>query len=192
MGLGFQEAEMMGAGKIYRRQAKRIAEQEVVEFDGYAMFQVEVSADQLAGAITVIGNCSAEAANLTAFKLAEEVAADTVEQLYDKLVHVFTAQRVARNAEIKGASSTLWHISNLVLDGDRSTIFEPVSKHHTSVYSTATKFQDLSRLDFSPNRVAVVKKKSEMKTYLNILAQAGNVIEIAASDNIYERLADAA
>jgi hypothetical protein len=69
-----------------------------------------------------------------------------------------------------------------------SAIFEPVSKYHTSVFAVTTKFHDIALNDNPPNRIAVVKKKVEMDTYLAILSQAGSVIETDGPDESYRKI----
>lgn len=58
MGLGYEEAEMMGASSIYMRNARSIAEAAGVRFDNQAFFVLEASREQLAGAIVTIANRS--------------------------------------------------------------------------------------------------------------------------------------
>src|SRR4051794_21294640 len=58
IGLGHQEAEMMGAGSMYAKPARVIAEEAGVRFDNQAFFVLETSRDQLPGAVVTIANCS--------------------------------------------------------------------------------------------------------------------------------------
>ncbi|MFZ3328102.1 MAG: hypothetical protein WA231_20430, partial [Methylocella sp.] len=58
--------------------------------------------------------------------------------------------------------------------------------------NTTVKFHDIARLDNPPNRVSVVSKKSDMGEYLNLLSQAGNVVEFDVPENIIRGMADAA
>jgi len=101
---------------------------------------------------------------------------------------------VARHAEMVGSSSTKWPISNLIKfpSSARRTVFEPVTKHHASVYSTSTKFHDLALLSDAPGRVAVVHKKSEFGPWLGLLSQAANVIDADVPNSVFERIAEAA
>ena len=191
IGLGYQEAEMMGASQIYTRQAVSIAEQAGVRFDSHAFFILEASKDQLPGAVATIANCSNEATVVTAYKLATRKYEDDSELLYNRLVNVFSPKAVARRAEVIGSSNTKWRVAAMVrlTPNGRSTLFEPVANHHSSIAHATMKFQDIARLDSAPGRVAVVQNKRQFGTYLNVLSQAANVIDERASNAIILRLA---
>jgi hypothetical protein len=189
-GSGYVEAEMMGASVVYSRHANDVAQAAGVSFDHHAFFALKVSGQQLAGAVSTVANCSLEAVALAAYKLADRKIAEAGQQLYDRLVTIFEPRQVAKDASIYGASSTRWHVAALVTGNDnKPTIFEPVSKFHVSVVNAAAKFNDLARLDNPPNRVAVVRDKAQFGTYLGILSQAANVVELNVSDTVYRRLA---
>lgn len=193
MGLGYQEADMMGASLVYARHAQAIAKNAGVGFDSHAFFVVEVTRDQLSGAVATIANCSLESVALAAYKLAERKSSDEADKLYRRLIDVFTRDKVIKDAEILGQSTTKWHVATLVnLTDNRQTIFEPVTKHHTSVSFAVTKFHDIARREKPPQRVAVVNQKSEFGTYLGLLSQAAHVIDRSVPDRTYIRLAEAA
>jgi hypothetical protein len=191
-GFGYQEAEMMGGSSVFMRHARSIAETAGVGFDQHAFFVLEVSRDQLAGAVTAVANCSNEAVLVTFYRLSDKAIADSASALYERLVTIFPRDAVARDAEVVGSSNTKWHVSSLVKVRSRNTIFDVVSKHPISIAFTSTKFQDIKRLECAPNRVAVVTRKADLKTYLGVLSQAANVIEKDAPDETLERLAEAA
>jgi hypothetical protein len=192
MGLGYHEAELMGASLIYSRHARSIAENAGISFDAHAFFIVEVAREQLAGAIATVGNCSQEAVALAAYKLAERSASDVAEELYERLVRIFTPPRVAKNAPVIGASNTEYHVAALVQGQKRPAVFEAVSAHHTSVFAANSKFHDLALLEKPPVAIAVVRKKKELGTYLGLLSQTANVIETDVTDERITQLTKAA
>jgi len=192
MGFGYQEADMMGASLIYSRFARMIGEDAGVGFDNHSFFVVQASKDQLAGAVVAVANCSLEAVSVAAHKLSERKVADEADRLYERLTKVFAAPSVAKDVEIKGASTTTWPVANLVRIGRVETIFEPVLSHRNSVASVVTKFHDIALLQHAPGRVAVVRSKDEFGTLLNVLSQAGSVITRDVSDAALRRLAKAA
>jgi hypothetical protein len=192
MGLGYQETDLMGASLIYSRYARLIGEDAGVDFDNHSFFVVQASKDQLAGAAVAVANCSLEAVSVAAHKLSERKAADEADRLYERLARVFAAPSVAKNVEIKGASTTTYPIANLVRAGGVETIFEPVINHRNSVATVAMKFNDIKLLDHAPGRVSVVRSKDEFGTLLNVLSQAGSVITRDVSDAALRRLAKAA
>jgi hypothetical protein len=200
-GLGYQETDLYGAGSFYTRHARPIAEKAGVGFDNQSFFIVEATREQLPGAVVTIGNCSQEAAMRAADALAEKTFEDSKERLYERLVRVFARPHVSstklvrKNVRVIGHSSTDWPIATIVHlpDARRSTIFEPVTKHHNSVAHAAMKFNDIARLGSdAPNRVAVVHRKKELGTFLGVLSQSASVIEDDASDETFSRLAEAA
>lgn len=191
MGLGYQEADMMGAGSIYARHARIVAETAGIRFDNQAFFVIEATRDQLPAAVLTVANCSQEAVQIAAFRLSERRVADDADRLYDRLTTVFSKPRVARDAEIAGSSSTKWPITLLVRpEGrERATAFEPVRHHHTSIAAVSMKFQDLKALEQPPNRVAVVHRKTDFGTWLGVLTQAASVIEDDAPNATLLRVA---
>jgi hypothetical protein len=189
MGMGYLEAEMMGISLVYARSAVPVAEHAGIRFDHHAFALDYVSRDQLAGAIIVVANASQQAVGLAAYKQSEKRIVEDEERLYDRLVKVFTQPRVSRHAAIVGASNTPWRVANIVKLGNKTTVFEPVSRHPNSITTATAKFHDFARLDDPPNRVAVVESKEALGTYLGVLAQAANVITRDVPDKTLERLA---
>jgi len=189
-GMGFMEAEMLGATSGYRRHARIVANNAGVKFDSNAIFVAEVVKDQLAGAIVTIGNCSRDAVAIAALKLSERKSTEDQTILYERLVRVFSSAKVVREAELAGSSNTVWPISNVVmLDGHPKAIFETVAVHQYSVVNAAAKFHDLALLDEPPNRVAVVRDKEDLGTWLNVLAQSADVIQFSVPDTTIRRFA---
>jgi len=189
MGLGFQEADLLGGAKVFSHAAPAIAAHAGVRMDRHAFLLTDVRRVQLVGAVSVIAACSQEAVQLTAFKLEERKRADAADRLYDRLAHVFTPAKVARDAEILGASNTAWHVATLVTTDGHKAVYEPVSDHPNSVASALTKFVDLAQLEHSPARIAVVRSKEALGTRLALIATAANVVEEGVSDQTLERLA---
>ena len=192
MGLGHQESEMIGASIQYANSAKTIAEHFGVRFDNQAFFVAEASQEQLASAVTIIANCSVEAASQSALKAAERRFEEDSDVLYKRLVMVFPTAEIARDVEFVGASTHLWPVATLVKYDSHVALFEPVNKFHASVVNAAVKFHDIARLENPPQRIAVVKRKDELGNYLNVLSQSANVIEYKVPNSTLVRLAEAA
>lgn len=192
-GLGYVEADMMGATLQFRRHAALIADHAGVKFDSNAFFVAQASRDQLAGACAAIANCSLEAVAIAALRLSEKKFSDDADTLHRRLVHIFTEKYVIRDVQVVGASQTPWHVSNVVRlhqdDEEHSTIFEPVTKHHASISTAATKFHDIARLENPPRRVIVVRRKDDFGTLLGVLSQAADVVSRDVPDSTIKRLA---
>lgn len=186
MGLGWDEVEMMGAThQMYLGIARKIADASGVVFDNHSFFVLQVTKNQLSGAIAAVANCSLEAAIQSAYAFAEKKINEGNERLYLRLDRVFTPRKVKveRYVTIRGASSHEWPVSNLVRMGPHGAIFEAVAKHANSVSNVATKFMDISRADASPHCIAVVQSKAEFGNYSGVLAPVARIIEQSANDD---------
>lgn len=191
-GMGHTEAEMMGCDRIYVRQARAIAQKSGVGFDEDAFFAVQVSQDQLAGAIITVGNCSSEAVAVSAFKLAEKTATDASEFLISKLETAFGHAQVSRKEKLVGASNHEWEFAAAVKDGRRTSLFEFATKHPNSVANVAMKMGDIALLGHAPRRIVMVHSKVEMGTYLGVLAHSASIVEETVSVDQIRKLAEAA
>lgn len=192
MGAGHQEAEMIGASALFSKSASTIAQNYGIRFDNQAFFVAEASRDQLAGAATIVANCSVEAVAMAAFKTAERKYEEQSDKLYQKLISIFDKREVISNTNFTGSSAHSWPVSAIVTRGASVAIFEPVSKNHMSVVNTTAKFHDFARLENPPIRISVVPRKIDMGDYINILSQAGSIIEFDVAKDAYERVAEAA
>jgi hypothetical protein len=194
IGLGNREAELMGAGSMYQRPARAIAEEAGVRFDNEAFFVIEASREQLPGAVVTIANCSQQAVMRACDALAEKTFEDRKARLYDRLVQVFEPKAVKKNFEIVGASTQRWPFAAVVsLPGHRPTVFEPVTKHPNSIAHASMKFGDLALLkNDAPHRVAVVQNKSELGKLLTVLSRSADVIDDSETDDHIRKLALAA
>jgi len=188
MGLGFEEADLMGAGRLFLSAASAVALRAGVHFDRQSFF-LGVRREQLVGAVSVIAACSQEAVHLAAFRLDEKKKADAADRLCERLLRLFTSARVERGATVIGASNTPWTVTALVRTEEHRAVYEPVSEHASSVASVLTKFIDLTQLDHPPARIAVVRSKSLLGTRLALMATAANVVEETVSDQTLGRLA---
>ena len=192
MGLARQEADLMGAAPLFTRWAPKVAERAGVSFDHRDFFLMEVGRPQLAGAVATVAACSQEAVQLTAFKLAERRQQDATERLYERLVTVFSRDRVAKDVEVLGASNTPWHVAALVSSDGHKAVFEPVANHPTAIAAAVTKFFDIAQLENGPARIAMVRNKEAFGTKLAVIAGAAKVVDESISDSTLHRLAEAA
>jgi len=189
MGMGHQEAEMIGASTFYSRHGKDLAAHFGIRFDNQAFFVTEASRDQLAGAATIVANCSAEATALSAYRAADRRFAEDADTLYKRLTRIFTKPKVDRDVDYVGSSSHHWRVAAVVSLDTRKAIFEPVSNHHASVVTASAKVHDIARLESPPARIAVVRDKHDMGDFFNVLAQSATVIEQKDPDDTIRRVA---
>lgn len=191
-GAGYREADLMGAGTYFSRHARGVADSAGVGFDQHAFFVLEIDRDQLAGAVATIANCSHDAVAIAAFRLADKARSDASAKVFERVSRVFPAHSIARDAEVVGSSTYKWHVATLVTIDGRRAIFDPVAPHHNSVFAATAKFHDIANLPEAPARIAMVQDTQAFSTYLNILSQASNVIELRASNKTIRSLAMAA
>ncbi|MBF0373444.1 MAG: hypothetical protein HQL38_05025 [Alphaproteobacteria bacterium] len=188
MGMGFEEADLMGAGRLFAHSAPAVAVRAGVHFDRQT-FSLGVRREQLVGAVSVIAACSQEAVQVAAFRLDEKKKADAADRLCERLYRLFTPAKVERGATVVGASNTPWTVTALVRADGHKAVYEPVSDHPNSVASALTKFVDLNQLEHPPARIAVVRNKDALGTRLALIATAANVVEEGVSDQTLQRLA---
>lgn len=181
-GGGHLEAELMGAHRAYGREAERVAEQFGIRFDGRQMFVAEASIGSLPAVLKIVAHCSQFAANATASRMSERVKVDIGAAIYERLVSIFPAKRVAKDAEIKGPSSHEWHVSALVTGGRQAIVFDAIADHPTSAVWTVAKFGDLARLENPPRRIAVASDQRKLGNMIGVIAPASTaVIDLRAS-----------
>ncbi|MCW1428647.1 hypothetical protein [Novosphingobium sp. JCM 18896] len=187
-GLAHAETEMIGGEHLFARNAAAVAQRFEVSA-GKRTIYFTANLAQLAGAMADVAAASVQVAHRVCERISQRSESEIEERLYRKLIDVFGKPKVEQDATISGASAHKWRVSALVhLDG-RQMAFEAVSNHHSSVYSSATMFHDLSLLDRKPIPIAVVRDKRAMGDYLRILAQAANVIQDDAAVETLKGLA---
>lgn len=122
-------------------------------------------------------------------RLTDEDVAEIESYLQERLAHVFVSFRVEPNDAIKNASTKGWEMSAVVHLASGLVVVQAISKHANSVNRASTAFHDLAELPNAPTRVAVVKDKAALGVGLNILSQAGRVIQSDQEDAVYKQAA---
>jgi hypothetical protein len=185
-GLAYREIEMVGAERSFARTARGATDRFGVEARPKTIF-VATPVEGLATAIADVAGASAWLAQTVIDGIADHHQNKIAEHLYGRLVHIFGQAKVEPKARIVGASTNDWEVTSLVHLGGRDAIFDVVSNHHASVFSTATKFHDLALLSHPPVTIAVIQDKKAMGAYYGILAQAGHVIQDNEPDSVIVR-----
>jgi hypothetical protein len=190
-GLGYSEAEMMGATLTYIRKARRVGESAGVSFDDRSFFAIEVSRDRIPGAIVTIANCSVEAASLTAFSIAERVLTDGTAFMIESLERAYGSKHIVKNDVIVGASNHEWEFPASVTTKKGKAVFEFATKSPVSIAAVATKMADVHRLPLPPKRLVMVHSKPALGTYLGVLSPVASVIEDSMSPEEIKKVAEA-
>ncbi|WP_380791000.1 hypothetical protein [Sphingobium xenophagum] len=187
-GQAYREVEMVGGEHLFGRNASKCAEAFGVALVG-KLIMGDATAETLAGYIADVAAASAQTSGRIVERVAARSEAALGEKLYRRLTSLFGEARVVADAEVEGASSHKWRISALVHVSGKDLVFEAVSNHHSSVYSSATMFHDLALLENRPKPIAVVESKQAMGAFIGMLSQAASVIESDAPDTMIKRLA---
>ncbi len=187
-GFAFRELEAIGSERSFPRIAAKYASYEGLETDRRLIF-TRASTSDLSRAICDVGMASFAVADEVFRRVGDEGVADIEDYLRERLESVFRGARIETDEEIKGASSHGWTMSAAIHLDSGLIVFQAVGKHAYSVYKASTAFHDLSELTNPPRCVAVVKDKEAMGVNLNVLAQAGRVIQGDQSDETYRKAA---
>ena len=183
-GLTYRELEQIGAERYFGRNASTYAK----EIDGFVYNRaicLDVDGDELAAAMADVADAIARMSNKITTRIAGKGGeAEIADHLFERLRGIF-GDRVDRDVTIAGPSTKQWDIDAVVHLDERDAVFQAVSNHHASVYSTSAMFHDLALKDRPPVTTAVVRDKAALGAWFNILAQAGNVIEEEQADSVY-------
>lgn len=176
-GMGYREAEFFGSTKSFLVHAKSVAERYRVGFDSRAFFTLNVDAQKLYGAVTLIANCSARAVQITAENIAYEAVRSTTEMLGEKLTSVFGRERVSKDVDVKGASGDVYKADYRATNNEKAGYFNVVLPHHSSLGIALTMFQDLALLQHPPSRVAMVDDRAKFGKKLMLISASAHVID---------------
>lgn len=189
-GAASSEAEMMGAERIFARQARRAAEKCGVRFNSFELFEIEAPIDRLPAFIAIVADASRLAVEMTAASLAGNLDKVRKKTLADKLVDVYGADRVHLGATYRGQSTHLWEFDAIVKCGDRELLFNVTSPEAQSVSATYMKFDDIRRVDGAPRTVATLTNREAFsKDHLTILRRAALLIDESAPTEEFLKLA---
>ena len=190
LGQGFEEADRLGVLRVWRGQAADVAALSGVAFTGTAFTLADATLGQLTGGTMTLANAVARAAERTLLRTAQTPRETGAERLIERLGQLFPHARIARSAELRGASEHAWSVDAAVIAGDRRAVFDIVTPSPVSVAFASTKFHDIALLDDAPIRVAVVHRKASFGNLLSVVAQAARVVENDAPDRAFIRAAE--
>lgn len=187
-GLAFREIERFGAERSFSGTVRGVIEGKDTLADRRTIF-ADVTAGEVEAAVYEVAIASHQVAEQIVAKASEVHAEDIAEALQERLVRVFGVDRVAVEQEVVGSSSTSWKVSAVTRSGDHIAVFQAVSQTPMSIFRTSAAFHDLAVLNIPPRLVAVVESKARLGKNLSLLAQAGQVIEVGQSDDVFRRAA---
>ncbi|WP_438750007.1 hypothetical protein [Pararhizobium sp. O133] len=189
-GAAYAEADLMGAGEIFRRVARSIADEVGLRFNNFEIFETDARIDTLPGIIAIVADTARRAIHVTAERLARKLDFDLKTSIVDRLIDVFGAKRVSADAEITGASTHNWTVDALVKTEGAEIAIEAVSPSPISVSSAYMKLDDIRRLDGAPRTVAALKGKQQFGAdQLLILGRTSKLVDVRSDWRELERLA---
>lgn len=183
-GFAYRELEAIGAERSFPKAASKYAAYEELQTDRRLIFTYATEAE-LVRAICDVGTASHAVVDDVYRRLGDDGAAEIEDYLRERLEAIFVGARVEPEEEIKGASSHTWKMSAAVHLPSGLIVFQAVPNHAYSVYRASTAFRDLSELPNPPKCIAVVKDMRALGDNLNVLAQAGRVIQGDQPDDTY-------
>lgn len=187
-GFAFREIESIGGERSFRRTAAKIVERDDLGLNRRVIF-VNATEEELGRAICDVAVASHAVAEQIYRKADEQEEGEIEDYLQDRLVRIFGEGHLDDVHSIKGSSTNPWEVSAIVHINSRTTVFQAVGSHANSIYRASTAFHDLAELPNPPRLVAVVKDKEALGARLNLLSQAGRVIQSDQPDEVYLRAA---
>lgn len=185
-GFAYREAESFGAGRSFSRTAQTIVDEYDLQLGKRSIF-VDVDECEIERAVLDVSAASHATATRIVSRVSGDAEATISEELHDRLDKLFAS--TAYDEKIVGSSSTEWEVSAISKQDGHAAVFQIVTNFPVSVFRTSTAFHDLSALDNPPRLISVVRSKEEMGRNYSILAQAGRVVEIGQSDEVFLRAA---
>lgn len=187
-GFAYREAEAVGAERAFGRTAAKFAQSEGLTV-GKRTIRTDASPNDLQRAICDVAAASYSTAHDISRRISEEGIDEIQDFLRERLETAFGGVRIESEQILKGASTHDWTVSNVIYLPKRIVVFQAVGNHAYSVYRASTAFHDLAELPVPPQCVAVVRDLQTLGANLNVLAQAGRVIQGDQTDDAYRRAA---
>lgn len=189
-GAAFAEADLMGAGEIFKRAARQVADDYSIKFNSFEFFEANARIDTAAGMIAIVADAAKRAVQITADRLARRVEMDFKAVVVDRLREVFGKDTVTPSVEMSGASTHAWTVDALVKSPSGLIAVEAVTPSPVSVSSAYVKLDDLRRLDGAPKTVAALKRKEAFGAdQIMILSRTAHLIDASSGKSAFERLA---
>jgi hypothetical protein len=189
-GIGVREADLIGGSRLYRRIAEQMATRFGVRFDREALFEAEVSQDELIASVAAIANASKGAVDQTAFKLTEKAAQDARIAVTERLQAAFAREQITMDFRIKGSSNDEWDFDAAVKLPTHLTLIHVVSPAPASVNSAVARFVDMSDLpdEARPRLVGALQDRGSTN-HIKLLQRSARIIDFHATPDVWQRAA---
>jgi len=192
LGQGHDEAETLGFGRIYRRQAEDVAGLQGLTADQGALSLRDLGPEELTGATMALASAVLRTMERAMLRAADRRPQTAADRLIARLSRLFPGRQIRPDAEVRGASTHAWQVDAVVETERGLALFDFVSPAPVSVAFAAAKFHDIALLENAPARIAVVRRKDAFGDLLPVVAQAAKIVQEDAADSTFESLARAA
>lgn len=188
-GAAFAEADMMGAGEIFKRAARLVAEEAGIKFNSYEIFEAHASLETAPGIVAIVADAARRTIQITSERLAKRLYEETRVDVVERLVDAFGPNSVRRDVPISGASTHAWMVDAFIEAGPGIAV-EVISPSPVSVSSSYMKLDDIRRLDRAPKTVgALTSRRSFKADQLLMLGRTARLIEAKSPLDELKRLA---
>lgn len=188
-GAAFAEADMMGAGDIFKRAGRLVADEAGIKFNSFEIFEAHASLDTAPGIVAIVADAARRTIAITAERLAKRLYEETRVDVVGRLVDAFGHDRVRREAPISGASTHAWTI-DAYIDVGPGVAVEVISPAPVSVSSSYMKLDDIRRLENAPRTIGALTSRRAFKAdQLLILGRAARLIDSKSSMDELRRIA---
>ncbi len=192
LGQGHDEAETLGFGRMYRRQAEEVARLQGLVATHGTLWLSDLGRDELLGATMALASGVLRAVERAIVRAGDRRPQNAADRLLTRLHRLFPNRQVRGDVEVRGVSTHAWQVDAAVETERGLALFDVVSPAPVSVAFAVAKFHDIALLENAPARIVVVRRKDAFGDLLPVVAQAAKVVQEDASDETYERLAAAA
>lgn len=188
-GAAFAEADMMGAGDIFKRAGRTVAEEAGIRFNSYEIFEANASLETAPGIVAIIADAARRTIQITAERMAKRLFEETRVDVVDRLIDAFGPHSVRRDAPISGASTHGWTVDAFI-DVGPGVAVEVISPAPVSVSSSYMKLDDIRRLENAPRTVGALTSRRAFKAdQLLILGRTARLIDARSPMDELRRLA---
>ena len=158
-----------------------------LELQGEHIVTPPIDINNVASAISILGNTASFAARYAIDKYSSEVAIKLKDELQRKINVTFGYQSVSSDVEISGASTRTYHFDFMVGNGDKIILFDHVNPHPSSINAKAAAHIDVGRkTDTKQSQYLVYDRSAKWSSAdLTFLQSASQLLPVGAFEKAF-------